>query len=212
MAPRTLASTWKSLERLAKACEAGDPEGKAEDALTNLIERVNKSNIGPALATLFVNGFAGLESSRVCFVAPKNCVETPSRASAFDREADAFVLSPVGVIRFVNECAGAAEEAREASSRGNYETYRLLSYLSEIAKLPSQLLLLLQLLREVADVLEVAQVERRGVDRLGVEDQRYMTLLWAFKELERLYRELKGINLRSEYKVQWYDADWVLGK
>jgi hypothetical protein len=37
-------------------------------------------------------------------------------------------------------------------------------------------------------------------------------LLWAFKHLEAVLREVKGISLRSEYRILWYESDWVIGR
>jgi hypothetical protein len=39
-----------------------------------------------------------------------------------------------------------------------------------------------------------------------------MNLLWGFKEVERMYREMKGVNIRAEYGVLWYESDWYVGK
>ena len=78
--------------------------------------------------------------------------------------------------------------------------------------MPSQLMLYLQLLVQVADALGVTHVERKGGGTEEVDDERYMVLLWGFKQLETLFEDSKGITLRSEYGILWYESDWIIGK
>jgi hypothetical protein len=213
MAPRTLASTWRHFERLARAYLREDkPRKKVVPELDELGRKVNKSRIVDALAMIMVQNHHGLEDVSVQFVAADENGEYPEWESRFDEEERVIVLNPVGIVRFVYECQEAADKLRTPDARESFKTYRLHAYLAELAKLPSQLALYLHLLREVARQLQVTHVERKGGGTEEVDDERYMRLLWAFKEMEHFFADEHGVSLRSEYGILWYESDWIIGK
>lgn len=221
MAPRTLSSSWRQLEKLAHAYIIADETQKKDcrEALDDLIERVNKSKIGSALATLFVNSFDGFDESGVVFSGSDGLGCYPEWTVCYDPGTDQFALNPVAIVTFVDECEVASKALERSNTRlddlddddQKLLPVRLQTCLSELSKLPSQLLLFLQLLKAVGQVLKVTQVEKRGGGKYEIDDERYMTLMWAFKQLERIYRELKGISLRSEYLMLWFESDWFTG-
>jgi len=213
MAPRTLASTWRHFEKLARAYLRGEkPRKKVVVDLDELSGKVNKSRIVEALAMIMVQNRHGLEEVVVRFAASGEDGVYPDWESRFDEEAGVIELNPVGIVRFVHECQDAAEKLRTPDARESFKTYRLHAYLAELAKLPSQLALYLHLLREVARQLQVTHVERKGGGTEEVDDERYMTLLWAFKEIEHFFADEHGVSLRSEYGILWYESDWIIGK
>jgi hypothetical protein len=213
MAPRTLASTWRNFEKLARAYLRGEKaRSETAAALDELGEKVNKSRIVEALAMIMVHPHQGLEDVTVRFALSGEGGEYPEWETAFDEESRSIILNPVGIVRFVQECQEAAGKLRTPDARESFKKYRLHAYLAELAKLPSQLALYLHLLREVACQLQVTQVERKGGGSEEVDDVRYMRLLWAFKEMEQFFAREQGISLRSEYGFLWYESDWIVGK
>jgi len=214
MAPRTLASTWRNFEKLARAYLHGE-KNRAEvvAGLDELGRKVNKARIVEALAMIMVQSHHELEDVGVRFaVSAEGEDEYPDWETRFDEEERMVVLNPIGIVRFVHECQHAADTLRTADARASFKKYRLQAYLVELAKLPSQLALYLHLLREVACQLQVTIVERKGGGSEEVDDVRYMRLLWAFKELEQFFALEHGISLRSEYGLLWYESDWIVGK
>jgi hypothetical protein len=176
-----------------------------------LTVRVNKSRIVDALVTMFLVPYSGVEEGNVRFYDPKGGL-FPEWSVEYDEEADLFEVNPVGILLFSRACDEAHEELTTPAARRDFETYRLKAYMAELRKLPCRLLLFILILRKVAEVLKITEVEKRGGEREDIDDGGYMNLLWGFKEVERMYREMKGVNIRAEYGVLWYESDWYVGK
>ncbi len=211
MAPRTLASTWRQLERLAKRYEAAP--GSKDKALADLAElcgKINSSRIVGALGTLFVQGYPGLEETVVAFVSRCDGV-LPDWVTSYCAEEDVLRVSPVGVLRFNAECSRSVGTLTSPEAREDFCTYRYHAYLAQLSKLPTQHVLFLQLLKEVGNARRITDVERKGGGTDSAEDEQYMTLLWAFNELEKFMSESSGLSLRSEYGISWYESDWFVG-
>lgn len=214
MAPRTLASTWRQFEKLAKAylnqAPGADPDG---EPLRDLAERVNKSRIAEALATMFLAPYAGFEETGIRFLEAAAGSPYPDEwDTRFDEEGNILEINPVGVLGFTRRCDDAFERLATPEARRDFATYRLNAYMAELRKLPSRLLLFILILRKVAEVLKITEVEKRGGETEDVDDGGYMNLLWGFKEVERMYREMKGVSIRAEYGVLWYESDWYVGR
>ena len=212
MAPRTLASTWRQFEKLARVYLATEqPSADDSQPLAELAARVNRSRIVDALATMCLAPYSGLEEATMEFLdASDNAY--PEWPVAYDEGESRMRVNPVGVVRFSQECEEAFAALATPEARRDFETYRLRAYMAELRKLPSQLLLFMLILRKVAEVLRITEVEKRGGETEDVHDGGYMNLLWAFKEVERLYRDMNGLSLRAEYGVLWYESDWFVGK
>lgn len=212
MAPRTLASTWRQFEKLAKSY-LGDGAGNVKDTgqLQDLTQRVNKSRIVDALATMFLAPYAGLDEARIHFLDTEG-QPYPEWDIEYDEATCTLLVNPVGVIRFALRCDDSFEKLTTPEARRDFETYRLKAYMAELRKLPCRLLLFTLILRKVAEILKVTEVEKRGGETEDVTDGGYMNLLWGFKEVERMYREMKGVSLRAEYGLLWYESDWYVGR
>ena len=215
MAPRTLSSTWRQLEKLARDITAADPPPVGPiRALQDLSEKANRSKVVQALQTLFVIDHFGMGDVSVRFVGGREAAES-AEATRYDGEGKVILLNPVGVVRFIDQCSGCVEHLKTRDTRESFQRHRLCAYQAELSKLPSQLILFLTLLRQVADVVDVTKSDRRGSAGTLVEpeeDKPYLLLLWAFKQLESVLRDVKGLNLRSEYHILWYESDWVTGR
>jgi hypothetical protein len=182
--------------------------------LDELSGRANRSKVVDALQTLFVEGHPGVDGVRVQFAEGRQVLEH-AEATLYDDTSKVILVNPVGVVRFIDRCGACVEEAKTREVRESFQRYRLCAYQAELSKLPSHLLLFLTVLRQVADVSGVTRSDRRGTNGTGVEpeeDRPYLMLLWAFKHLEAVLREVKGISLRSEYRILWYESDWVIGR
>ncbi len=210
MAPRTLASTWRQFEKLAKSYLG---EGRATDGrqIRELAEKVNKSRIAEALETMFLVPYAGLDKTTIRFLEVGD-EPYPDWDMRYDAAAKTIEINPVGVVGFVLRCDEAAAKLATPEARRDFATYRLNAYMAELRKLPSRLLLFILVLRKVAEILKVTEVEKRGGETEDVDDGGYMNLLWGFKEAERVYREMKGLNIRAEYGLLWYESDWYVGR
>ncbi len=210
MAPRTLASTWRQFEKLAKSYLS---EGCATDGrqIRELAEKVNKSRIAEALETMFLVPYAGLDKTTIRFLEAGDG-PYPEWDMRYDAAGDAIEINPVGVVAFVLGCDEAFAKLATPEARRDFATYRLNAYMAELRKLPSRLLLFILVLRKVAEILKVTEVEKRGGETEDVDDGGYMNLLWGFKEVERMYREMKGLNIRAEYGLLWYESDWYVGR
>ena len=211
MAPRTLASTWKQVEKLAGRCQGAKSLKKVDvDALDDLLRRINESKIVDALGTLFVRNYQGMEEIQVR-LATSTRNRYPEWTALYSAEDKEIVVNPVGVLQFASDCNAALEIMKTPVARETFQKYRYYAYLAELRKLPSVYLLFLLLLREVAKAREVTLVEKKGGGTEEVEDEAYMILLWAFKELEGFFASNNGLNLRSEYMILWYESDWITG-
>ena len=212
MAPRTLSSSWKQYERiLAKANGGGVLAPETVAALDLLGEKTNGSRITDALASLFVQPYQGMDEANVRFLTSDG-VAYPDWSAQFDEERKLIMVNPVGVLRFCRECEEAVGALATTEARESFPSYRYRAYLAELRKLPTQLLLFLQVLREVARSRKITRIEKKGGEIETADDERYLHLLWAFKELEGFFSESNGVNLRSEYGIFWYESDWVIGK
>jgi hypothetical protein len=213
MAPRTLASTWRQFEQLAKSyLSDGDANAADGKQLRELAEKVNKSRIAEALETMFLVPYAGLEEAKARFLEGAADEPYPDWEIGYDEAANVIEINPVGVVGFVLRCDEAFDRLATPEARRDFATYRLNAYMAELRKLPSRLLLFILVLRKVAEILKVTEVEKRGGETEDVDDGGYMNLLWGFKEVERMYREMKGINIRAEYGLLWYESDWYVGR
>ena len=170
----------------------------------------NDSGIVHALATLFVRNYQGLEEATVEFTVSTEG-EYPDWAATYCAERQVIQINPVGVMRFCRECRDAVRNLKKPAARENFHKYRYHAYLAQLRKLPTDHLLFLQLLKEVARARRITEVERKGGGLETSEDEGYMMLLWAFNELEALFAEANGLNLRSEYEISWYESDWFVG-
>ncbi len=210
MARRTLSGTWKSIERLvAQYDKSGDP--KKLELLNELVEKVNVSKIISALTTLFVSPYHGVEDVKLRFAEMIDGA-FPEWRVFFDQENKILLLNPFGVFYFIKECEEAVATLNTPEARRSFLHYRNKAYMVELGKLPSYMLLFLLILNEVAAIRDITRVEKRGGDSEVPEGKNYLQLLWAFKELEAFMRQNKGVDLRSEYGIQWLESDWFEGR
>lgn len=212
MGPRTLSSTWRSFEKLARRYH-DQPESREKTwaDMRDLASRVNTSRIPDALAALLVHPYPGLEEAVVRFVdSPEDA--PPDWVSDFEPEEEIVLISPIGVVAFERQCAAAVDALKTPETRRDFQTYRFSAYLAELRKLPTSQLLFLLILREVARARHITRVEKKGGGTEEVEDEAYMRLLWAFKELESFMRQMKGVSMRAEYGILWYESEWIVGK
>ena len=212
MAPRTLASAWKNFERLAKRYEKARPPRRAQaQAIDELCSKTNDSRIVDALGELFLQGRQGMEDVAVEFYTSGG-KEFPDWSTSYLPEENKILVNPVGIFRFRRECENSAEVLRTPQARKDFQTYRYRAYLSELRKLTPRYMLFLQLLNGVGEACEVTHVQKKkGGGYEDVEDEDYMNLLWAFNELESFLAEFKGVNIRSEFSIRWYESDWFTG-
>lgn len=212
MAPRTLASTWKQYEKAYRGYERAEAPRKTEiEALNSLGRRVNRSRIVGALETLFVQPHPGMEEASVRFFTQPNSEEFPVWPTRFSADENTILVNPIGVFRFQRTCSQAKDVLRTPEGREDFAGYRRSAYLAELSKLPAHMILFLLLLREVANARKISRVEKKGGEIVIAEDEDYMNLLWAFKELENFYAS-SGQEIRSEYRIFWYESDWIIGK
>jgi len=212
MAARTLKSTWDRFEKLVRKYEETSPPcPDAVEALDDLSRKTNNSKIVDALASLFVRTYQGMEDAGVRFATSGDC-GYPDWITTYSPEEKEIVVNPIGVCRFGQECEESVDALKTPVGRKDFQAYRYHAYLAELRKLPRSKLLFLQLLKEVANACEITHVEKKGGGLEDVEDENYMILLWAFKELELFFEESSGVSLRSEYRILWYESDWISGK
>ena len=215
MAPRTLPSTWRQFEKLAREINRSNPPTEKQlSTLSDLTVRANRSRITHALETLFVQEYLGMDEVSVQFMGVAEAM-TSGLTSAYNPEEKTILLNPLAIVRFIDECQRCMTAMSERGDEETFEHYRLDAYRAELSKLPSQMILFLALLQQVAELMDVTKADKRGskspVHEIE-EDKPYLKLLWAFKQLEAVFREMKGISLRSEYSILWYEADWIRGR
>ncbi|MBT3374407.1 MAG: hypothetical protein HN742_19745 [Lentisphaerae bacterium] len=212
MAPRTLASTWKHIEKLSTVYDgASSPRTGEAEALDTLCRKTNSSRIVDALAALFVQSYQGLEEVSVEFATSSDHAY-PDWTTSYSEEEQLVRINPVEVVRFRHGCDESVDVLRQPAGREDFYTYRYQAYLAELRKLPSRHHLFLLLLAEVARVRHITEVEKKGGGVEEIDDEAYMVLLWAFKELETFYRDMNGTSLRADYTISWYESDWFVGK
>lgn len=213
MAARTLASTWKNFERIIvgarrKKTTAVDPLV----ALKDLVEKVNQSRLSAALGDLFVHPYPDMEEVSVSFRAPEDLSDEEAPPTEYDEEAKHIFIDPLGVYRFREKCREAGKLLKTPEARASFMRYRLYAYLSELAKVPTHYIMIILLLRQVANAREITRVVRKGgtVEVISEPDEReYMSMLWAYKELENFYLSSNGLSMRAEYGIHWHESDWI---
>jgi hypothetical protein len=210
MARRTLTGTWKSIERLVSQYDKSGDEKKLE-ALEDLISKVNDSKIVEALTTLFIAPYHGVEDVELRFAGRLNG-RFPEWRTQYDEGNKKILLNPFGVFNFQKECGESIDVLNTPEARKSFLHYRRKAYLAELSKLPPRLMLFLLILNEVAAIRDITRIEKRGGEFEIPEGKSYLQLLWAFKELEAFMRHNKGVDLRSEYGIQWLESDWFEGK
>ncbi|MGI5922422.1 MAG: hypothetical protein GX945_12770 [Lentisphaerae bacterium] len=203
--------SWNKLEKLALAYKR-KPTATAALALDRGMRRYRA--FVETLSEHFVRTQNSLEDCSASFRFSEDG-QFPEWACRFDEERRVFELNPVGVISFHDECVRAQEALQTQEGRESFSLYRLYAYMAELNKLPSKFLPFLMLFREKARVLEVTQVERRRGNITPIvvdsEEDMYLCLLWAFKELEVAIRHLSGVNLRTELNITWFESEWITG-
>jgi len=208
---RTSGMSWIQLEKLALAYKR-KPTATAALALDRGMRK--SGDFIDTLSEHFVRTQGSLEDCSASFRFSEEG-QFPEWACHFDAEKRVFELNPVGVVGFHDECTRAQEALLTQEGRGTFTMYRLYAYMAELNKLPSKYLPFLMLFREKARVLEVTQVERRRGNITPVvvdsEEDMYLCLLWAFKELEVAIQRLSGINLRTDLNITWFESEWITG-
>ncbi len=201
--------SWLQLEKLAAAYRR-NPTAATAAALDRGLRR--SLEFTETLTNHFVRNHTALESATVTFRFSADGI-FPDWACEYNAEQQVFELNLVGVIAFHEECKQALAAMKTLEGRENFSVYRLHAFLAEMRKLPRKLLVFLLLFREKARILEVTQAERRRGARVAVDpdEDAYMRLLWAFKELEGVVRALNGSDLRAEQNITWFEADWIIG-
>jgi len=208
MAQRTLATCWKQYQKLSLNYLA---EGADRDAiqpkLDDLSDRVNKDTIGAVLVSLFIHPFF---TDPVKMDFDTHCREGVSdQRSAFDPENNVITILPVSVFQLYE--FGRNLEAPDPA-RTEMVTCRYHRFLIEMTKMSPVPFLFLLVLQRVAFMAEIAHLEKRGGVIEVAEGESYHTMLWAFKELEVWTRRQRGVNLRAQYGICWYEADWITGR
>ena len=168
------------------------------------------------IAKFFVCTRQGLEDATVEFRVSEDGVFN-GPACEFDEEGRKFRINVIEVLKFEEYChaASALIETPEGRGNGNFSVYRLNAYKAELKKLPSYLMFILLLFQEIARVLQVTHVDRRRTlpkHEIEKEDLDYLNLVWAFLELEDVYRRLKGNDLRSDIQFTWFESEWATEK
>jgi hypothetical protein len=210
MAVRTLNSTWKQLEKLCTGFPGKKGKRAGCAAIDDLIERGNESKIPDALANLLVRTYTGLEKTGLRFVTSHR-YDYPEWSTSFDADANTILVNPVGVLRFHQACLEARKTLATPQGRENFQQYRLQAFMRELGRLPSRLTLFLLILYQVGCCKEVSKAEKRSPNPEIPEASRYLTLLWALKELETFIAENTGANLRAEHNLLWYESEWIAG-
>jgi hypothetical protein len=230
MAPRTLSIAWKAFEKQADAYlnETKSLDEVVQD-LNNNAKKSNSAKIGHAIARLFFINYSELENLPVKFyihpedessedyplwptryVEPILAQEATEETPAIKAVPGFMEINPLGIFDFINSCAEAAGLLSTPRVRRKFMTYRYYAFLNEIKKLPSNLIMFLLILQQIAKIKKITDVEtKHGIEE--AEGEVYLTMLWAFKELESFLDTTSGVNLRSEYKISWYESDWSIG-
>jgi len=212
MAPRTLASTWKQYEKqVDNYLNEKKPLDVVVESLNTLAKKSNAAKIGDAIAKLFLSGYENFTEVQVVFYEHDDEPDFyPIFPTEFDEESKTILLNPVGIFQFLQDCDAAAQLLQTPQVRRSFLRYRYFAFLTELKKLPSKIMMFLLVLQQVALVDKIADVEtKHGIEEADGED--YLSLLWAFKELESFLLNTSGVELRSEFKISWYESDWSIG-
>ena len=203
--------SWKSLERLSNAY-LKKPSAETASALDRSMRRSNA--FLEALTVHYIRKHNGMENSSVVFKYSEDG-QFPPWACLYDPEQQVFQLNPVGVLEFSRHCVQAKELLDAHGGRENFSVYRLNAFLAELRKLPTRFLPLLLLFQEKARILAITHSDKRragGAEPPAApeEEDAYLRLLWAFKELEEVIRNLYGMHLRTECQISWFEPQWIL--
>jgi len=202
--------SWTQLEKTCRAYL----ERPSERKLLSMNRVLARS--GPfteKVANFFVRNHAGLEACSASFLIREDG-DYPEWGCRFDEESRIFQLNLPGVLRFEASCREAVTLMNRPEGRETFSAYRLNAYKAQLTKLPPQMLMFLLLFQEEARVLQVAEDERRrGVSRpeTAQTDLDYTNFLWGFRELEKLYLCLKGLELKADVQFVWHEIDWTTG-
>ena len=201
---------WPQIE---KACLSylEKPTEKRLSSIESLLTRA--SGILDSIANFFIRKHATLEDTTVVFCNAENG-DYPEWGCQFNAETRQFLINPVGVFRFIKECQQSKEAMFLPMGRGSFSIYRLNAFKTQLCKLPSQMMMFLLLFKEVANTLQVAYEERRkgSKNETSQIDIDYTNFLWGFKELERLYLCVKGVELKSDLQFVWHETEWTSGR
>ena len=203
------ALSWTQLEKLTLAFIRKPTEknrlayDKAQGRAKDFLEK---------LTFFFIQNHPGLEGYKAVFI-PTQEGQCPEWGCRCDEETREFRLNLVGIFRFLEECRHAHETMNLPEGRANFSVYRMNAYKDQLQKLPPQMMMFLLLFQEEARILEVAQEERKRASRAEVSplDMEYIHFLWAFRELEKVYRCLKGVELKSDLQFVWHETEWTSG-
>lgn len=183
------------------------------EKLTTLTERINQSSIPAAIETLFVHPYAGFSDISLRW---KFFLDEPVDAYRVVRlveEEKILWFDHIAFLAFLHECEHAEEIMNSRFGRADFRTYRLNAFLRELKKLPIKYLAFICVLREIAKEAELSKCERLRRDKdPQATDVSYISLLWAFKELETRVALTSHNNLRADYKLFWYESEWVDGE
>ena len=205
--------SWSQIEKLGLAYIKRPSAATAESLDKGLMR---SAEFLETIARFFVRRRQGLEDATVEFrLSEEGVYKGP--ACEFDKETHKFLINVIEVLKFQEYCQNAPELIKTPEGRGNgsFSVYRLNAYKAELRKLPGYLVFVLLLFQQVAQVLEVTYVEKRRTipkQEMDKDDLDYLNLVWAFLELENVYRNLKGNDLRSDIKFTWFESEWATEK
>lgn len=199
--------TWIQIETLATAFRQS-PGTTTANALDTCLRRFQEPI--ETFAKLFVQPLIGMQDKNAQFLLSEKGAY-PNWACQFNDTQNTFLLNPIGILSFQEECRKAGETAKTQEGRENFKIYRLLAYLQELQKLPFKYLTFLCLFKEVARVMEVTQTDKRRTihNQPSEAEEDYMSYLWSFKELENAIYKISNIDIRVNYKISWYESDWI---
>ena len=180
--------------------------------LGELARKTNESRIADALASLLVIPYPGMETVQVRFIGSEDGKDFPAWMTLAVPEEKLIKVNAVGVLRVAAECRAAATLLKTPEARESFVKYRKLALMTELGKLPTRLLLFLAVLEGVARYKEVSKADKRPTSPEAPENDEYLNLLWAFKELEIFITETTGTSIRTEFNLLWYEAEWINGK
>ena len=199
--------SWTQIEKQATAYKKAPGPASASS-----LDRCLADFQGPieTFARLFIKPLVGMQDMTARFVLSEDG-QYPEWACKLDEESKTFLLNPLGVLSFLDECEQASTTMQTQEGRENFKTFRLLAYMTELKKLPLKYLAFLCLFREVARVTEVTRTDkRRTVHNPPTEaEEAYMSYLWSFKELESAVQTISNVDLRADYKISWYESEWI---
>lgn len=205
--------SWSQIEKLGLAY-IKKPSATTAASLDKGLMR--SSAFLETIARVCVRRRQGLADTSVAFRLSEDGVYNGA-ACEFDAEKRVFLINVIEVLKFQEYCQKAPELIQTPEGRGNgsFSIYRLNAYKAELRKLPSYLTFVLLLFQQIAQILEVTYVEKkRSIPKkeLAKEDLDYLNLVWAFLELENVYRNLKGNDLRRDIKFTWFESEWATEK